>query len=240
MWFQKNIPAFKLQGAFRSGSNYLLTLLERNYHVKIITNNGGWKHGPIPTLYENGVYVEHSTPVLLIIKQLLPWLVSMHNYSKTTPGQKNIQCGNEWPDFLRSVFIIKDGSQDNSPSYFYQNPMDYWNSINLNVQSLNNCEIICYEDLLKDPQKTCSVLQYKYQIKRKEANAEFFIPSNTAKRMGDDERTKRKEYTTKKKFDRDYYLNEDWNTHFTPDQKRFVLSSANDLLLRIIRKRKIS
>ena len=67
----------KQYGLQKSGTNYLKHLLEENFHVQVLVNKGGWKHGAyrLPSLLGRELNCMVST------KNVLAWLFSMWKYS---------------------------------------------------------------------------------------------------------------------------------------------------------------
>jgi len=66
----------KMLGLMRSSTNLLELLLQANYHVKVLSNGGGWKHG----LYRVPQELGRSAPTVCLVKEPYSWMVSMYRY----------------------------------------------------------------------------------------------------------------------------------------------------------------
>lgn len=127
----------KLHGAFRTGSNYIKALLELNYDVTVVNGYGGFKHAPIPAIFEGRDWCPPSDPILGTVKEPWSWLVSMWRYVNGV-GSQHVRCGRSWPQFLNSPIIVTFGGHDRFPHQRYATPIDYWNTMAYNLLSVGS------------------------------------------------------------------------------------------------------
>jgi len=99
-----NDPLAKITvvGAFRSGTNYVQYLLERNFNCAPVIDAHGWKHGLIRPPYRSDAL---SIPVVAVVKNPFAFLVSLFNYK--LDADRNIDAPTEWDAFLMSPISIR-------------------------------------------------------------------------------------------------------------------------------------
>ncbi len=146
----------KLFGAFRSGSNYTRALLELNYDVRVLSGSGGFKHAPVPAVFEAESFRPFPWPILAAVKDPYAWLASMWRYVNDVGGRHTIH-GETWAAFLTEPLVVFQGNIDGFPKFRFANPVDYWNAINYNLVTLpeDSRRIVRYEDVLADPEGEC-------------------------------------------------------------------------------------
>ncbi len=147
----------KLFGAFRSGSNYARALLELNYDVRVLSGNGGFKHAPVPAVFDDESFRPFPWPILASVKDPYAWLASMWRYVNDV-GSRHTIHGATWETFLTEPLIVFQGNLEAFPRYRFANPADYWNAINYNLLSLPEARrsVVRYEDMLEDPERECA------------------------------------------------------------------------------------
>ena len=141
----------KLHGAFRSGTNHVHALLEINLHVQVVTDDGGWKHAPVPATFTR----DPGWPIVGVVRNPWAWLHSLWRYAQG-PGARHISGGASWRTFLVSPLTITHGGDASVPVYRFASPADYWNAMAANLLSLGpRAHVIRHEDALRDPERCC-------------------------------------------------------------------------------------
>lgn len=219
----------KLFGTHRSGTNYLQALLELNYRVSCLGSEGAWKHAPYPAVYRNGVFVPLPHPAIGIAKSPLAAMISMFRYHRARHFT-NADCGKDWDSFLRSRLIIFDAKQRGMPSFYYANPMEYWNSLNHNIASLPEAHgtLVKYEDLLTHPAITLDRISADLGLQRK--TSRLITPKRVAARLTDtSERRSADDYQEEEVFDRArYYVDHGYLDDYSPQQVDLVLTHIDE------------
>lgn len=161
------LPQLKLFGAFRSGSNYTRALLELNYDVRVFSGNGGFKHAPVPAIFEAESFRPFPWPILAPVKDPYAWLASMWRYVNDVGARHTIH-GETWASFLTEPLIVFQGNIAGFPKYRFANPVDYWNAINYNLVTLpeDARRIVRYEDMLADPEAECASIAAQFALAR--------------------------------------------------------------------------
>jgi hypothetical protein len=212
----------KLFGTFRSGSNYLKSLLELNYDVKVLSGNGGFKHAPVPAIYEAEQYRPFPLPILATVKDPYAWLVSMWRYVNDVGARHTIR-GSRWHTFLREPLVIFEGTIEGFPRYRFANPVEYWTALNYNLLSLAEparC-IVRYEDVLADPEAQCSRVAAHFEVAR---TSDAFVPvTRRVRNMDDRDRPREVDaYVRGEEFDTTAYRNRSFDGEFSKRDRRFV------------------
>lgn len=92
----------KQYGLQRTGTNYVERLLRLNYDVRVLTNKGGWKHGP----YRLPELLGEDLDCIVSIKNPLSWLWSMHKYKPNgehfRTHVRNGRYINLWNEYYRA------------------------------------------------------------------------------------------------------------------------------------------
>jgi hypothetical protein len=114
-------------GTFRSGTNLMKYLLERNFSVRCSFNALGWKHALAPTWASpiSGHRLP-AAPLVVMVKEPVQQNVSFFaHWMRTRPGL----AGNRtFSEFIRSQFLVHDNSHGGrGPKYLFATPTDYWN-----------------------------------------------------------------------------------------------------------------
>lgn len=113
----------KQYGLQRSGTNYTKFVIESNYLVTVMTNLGGWKHGP----YQGPANVD----VIVTIKHPLAWFISIWRAEPVRP-QFNVWFQRTCRGLCRR----------------WNNMNSHWLNIDAGVRVIP----MRYEDLLADPE----------------------------------------------------------------------------------------
>lgn len=164
----------KIYGLQRSGTNYLSTLLQKNFDVEVWMNLGGWKHGFInknPSKDE----IFNNTDYLTKLKYKDEYIIDLFSNK-----QVNFLCIVKNPyNWLISYKKFLDLTKK---KFELVNSVNLWNDIYLNYIN-NDITIIRYEDLLNNFNKTLLLIKDKYDLKSKTKN--FINENKVLKRNAD-------------------------------------------------------
>ena len=128
----------KHHGAFRTGSNYLRALLELNYDVELVNGMGGFKHAPVPALFDDREWLPPADPIVGTVKDPWSWLPSMWRYVQGVGG-RHVRGGATWERFLVEPICVTHGGHAGFPSYRFAGPVDYWNAMAHNLVDVSQC-----------------------------------------------------------------------------------------------------
>lgn len=214
-------PEIKLLGCFRSGTNFIKTVLENNYYCNVITNIGGWKHD-----YYSDINMNHYPYDYYIITMKNPYSSLASWYKYYYNNGNNIKADRRWPEFLHNRFIIFNKFSNLPIEYRFANPIDYWNNKNWHYYSLanlmNNAIFVKYEDLSEGIELICDEIQKKLKLKRKSPNTPLLVPKYKVQNMDDRLYKNISSYTTSKVFDSNYYTNSEYMRIFSSDEIEFI------------------
>jgi hypothetical protein len=113
---------FKVIGLQRTGTNLMVALLARNFHVHSLEIGAEWKHGPV----EQPDRRWNHTPArfVLCVKDPYAWLASCFRYFRVAIGTDSTVA----PQFVRNSsmpfeeFVL-------TPSYEFASPVHRWNHL---------------------------------------------------------------------------------------------------------------
>jgi hypothetical protein len=219
----------KVFGVFRSGTNLITALLELNYLVEVVINEGGFKHAPVPAIFEGGEYRPFPLPVILACKDPYSWLVSMWRYMQGE-GRRHTRGGTTWESFVTSPLTVFDGWYDNFPRYRFSNPVDYWNALNTNVLSLppRDRHVVRYEDVIIDPVEVTATAAHAFSLPRRDG--QFHVVEHRTRQMADRNRETIEDYVECERFDATPYLERSYLSQFTDAQLEWVSATLDDSL----------
>lgn len=225
----------KEYGLHRSGTNFLRVLLQENYEVRVLTNIGGWKHGPFELPEQLGREVD----CLISIKNPYAWLLSYYNYLHP---QKDVA----FDEFVRGAITIRNPLQPEKPMP-RANPVEHWVKMNehwLGFELKGKRKFIYrYEDVLADPYESIQGLVRTLGLQRRKRwwhkfvqvfrhrakDPPFFIPSI---RLGAvPQRYKNKHIKRGERFDPQHYKKQHYLEAFTADLLDFVNGQLKPELL---------
>jgi hypothetical protein len=224
-----------LIGLFRSGTNYVRTLLEWNYDVTVNYDGYGWKHAVVPTFTNASQFTYPDGKTLVVVKN--PYSVLLSWYKYVINNGRNIRADTStFGDFIRNrIYYRDDFNKSLAPEYYFPNPVQMWNSVvwnHVSVAEQTGGFILEYEDLLRSPEETSNRIAHRLRLNRK--SDEFVHPQNVVRNMGDrGSRDERSRYVTKKEFDSSYYLDREYVREYCEDDLIFVARSLDaDLIKR--------
>jgi hypothetical protein len=217
-------------GAFRCGTNYVKYLLERNYKVNAHFSAFGWKHAGVPIFSGGSGYEYPQMPAVFVVKNPYAFALSLHKHF--VENRKGMMASEALDDFLRKPIVLFDSQLQGSPQLRFANPVQYWNFVYWNLETLDRARFSCiglnYEDLVADPEKIRAVEQIA-PIARQ--TGEIVAPRNQMKRLGPKSKLAIDEYETKQAFDRDYYLGRKYLEKLTPAQVAFISGEADQFVM---------
>ncbi|MEJ6477801.1 MAG: hypothetical protein QNL92_03875 [Octadecabacter sp.] len=151
------LPKIAVMGALRSGTNLVADMLEQHWRLSADFHAYGWKHAGVPILGPSSGFEYPATPIVWICKNPLAQVVSLHRYRMLSETGRGISLegATDFPEFLRSPITIRDSQLPGSPRLRFSNPMQYWNFITWNLETLDpshfNAIGFNYEDIVSDP-----------------------------------------------------------------------------------------
>ena len=206
----------KLHGAFRSGTNYVRALLELNYDVRLVANNGGWKHAPVPANFDR----DPGWPIVAVVKDPFSWLLSLFSHV-TGDASRHFECGDTWQDFLREPITMTHADKEEVPVYWYGSPVDYWNAMSVNFLSLGDrAAVVRYEHVLADPEASCQQMANRFELSRREGR--FVTIEQRTRTLVDRPRDSVDAYVTDEVFDRAWYTDRRYMAEWSAADRRWV------------------
>jgi hypothetical protein len=131
-------PEIKIHGLLRSGTNYLETLLRRNFYVECLAPwEHGWKHGPCE-YSKTGRY-------LFLVKDPYAWLVSFRNWERLHNRTRTAGLA----EFAREAVThprLAKAWDVSTPIQAWNRTLSGWRAVDGKANTL----FIRYEDLLRD------------------------------------------------------------------------------------------
>ena len=229
-------PVIAVAGALRSGTNYLKFLLEQNYDVAADSNAFGWKHGGVPVFAASAQLSYPDMPLAYIVKNPYAFVVSLHRYHqrKIKAGHRiSLDAEAEFNAFLTSPVTIFDSQLDGSPQLRFSSPVQYWNFLYWNLETLDPKRFrvagFNYEDLVTNPLGIRMVESVAGLTRRSE---ELETPKNQLKRLGGAVMTGEKSTAEgDEDFDGSYYTEKRYLGSFTDEQLAFMRAEIDPWLM---------
>jgi hypothetical protein len=150
-------PTVAVMGALRSGTNLVAQVLESHWNLTADFHAYGWKHAGVPVLAPSSSLTYPDLPIIWVCKDPHALALSMHRYLQASPNGRGISLEGapSLADFLRSPITIRDSRLSGSPRLRFANPVQYWNHITWNLETLDPDRFTAigfnYEDILSDP-----------------------------------------------------------------------------------------
>ena len=227
----------KIFGERNTGTNYLTNLFYKNINVKIIrgtvprknilnyneftkniyfqitkNRNLGWKHAFVDKDFLSRHAQFSNTCFVFLVKNPYSYLLSLYRKTYHFVDKKP----DTFKEFLQHKWKLQ--LRDNMKERFLNSPVDLWNK---KVSSYFECKwefpdnvvIVCYEDLLRDPDATISDIANNFAL---EATESF---NNVLKSTKKEEKT----FT----YYQDYYLNERWRDNINKEDINLINNSLD-------------
>lgn len=227
---RENLADISVLGAFRCGTNYVKYLLERNYRVNAHFSAFGWKHAGVPIFSGGSGFEYPAMPAVFVVKNPYAFTLSLHKHF--IENRKGMIAPEAFDDFLRNPIVLFDSQLEGSPQLRFANPVQYWNFVYWNLETLDRKRFACtgfnYEDLVADPERIRGV-ELVAPLSRQ--TGEIMVPRNQMKRLGPNSKLTVDEYETKQAFDRDYYVGRKYLDRLDPSQVAFISAEADPFIM---------
>jgi hypothetical protein len=145
--------AVRVMGTPRSGTNLAKDLIQRHLGVRVVFDQGFWKHGVFPALMDGRSLGYGDLPIVVMSKnpvsQLLSWFRYARNDSifKPQPSLTAFLC--------KPLEIRQDFTQPGRMTYRFRTPADYWNQFYFALHTLRRAGVpvlfVGYEQLVAAP-----------------------------------------------------------------------------------------
>ena len=220
----------------RTGTNYLKFLLEGNYFVRSDFNAFGWKHGGVPILPAGGPASYPDMPLFYVVKNPFAFVLSLHRYHNRKRQQGHaisLVGADEWKDFLVGPIEIFDSQFTASPRMRFANPIQYWNFLYWNLETLDRRSFrvhgLNYESLVQNPETLREIESIAHLVRRNET---IVTPRNHLRRLaGAPAVTRPEAYETDDGFDPSYYTERRYLEGFSDEQRAFVRTQADPWIM---------
>lgn len=233
-----DLPEIKQYGLHRSGTNFLRVILQENYEVSVLANEGGWKHGR----YELPRRLGRELDCVVCFKNPYAWLTSVYNY-------RHPEKDRPFADFVRGEMKVVPTDVEHDP-IIAANPARLWvemneHWLNLPLQT-HRAFYYRYEEVLKDPYGSIQELVTTLGLRRRESlgqkmgkmlgvggtEQEFFVPPRQLGALRPD--YKKKNLSRGEVFDARRYTRHEYLSAFSKDLLDFVNQQLSlDLVRRI-------
>lgn len=224
-------PRVALMGALRSGTNYLKFLLESNYLVRAEFGVFGWKHGGVPILTPSRVMAYPDLPLFYVVKNPFAFARSLYRYHglRREKGHAiSLVAADAWEKFLTGPIEIFDSQLKSSPRMRFPNPIQYWNFLYWNLETLDRRRFrvygLNYESLVADPETLREIEAIAPLVRRHDM---ILTPRNDLERLGNTPDARYSDGQTVQGFDASYYTEGRYLTGFSDAQRSFVLEEAD-------------
>ncbi len=212
-------------GVFRSGTNYLRSLLELNFRTRVSYNAYGWKHGLVPIVSKGSSVEFPNLPRLVIARNPFSAIEALFRY--VVKAGANIICRTDWHGFLRERLIVHDKWNPGSAQLWFANPAHYWTAMNWNHLSAGGSgQPVClvrYEDLLADPRAETDRIAAELRLDRLPGLEGFVDVEQRVKAMNDRDRSLPEQYVTAARFNRrDFYLSHAYMERFDKEDRSLI------------------
>ncbi len=214
-------PRVAILGGFRCGTNYLKYLLEVNYHVSAEFSPYGWKHGGVPVFNVGSALRYARVPIVYSCKNPYAFVVSLYQYSQLRDG---LTTYDSLGQFLRSPLVMSCIETDGSPELRFSNPIQYWNYLYWNLESLSSDRFtaigVNYDDLISDTGRL-ELIADTLGLKRRRSR--LVQPAKKLTReSGRYTQFLDQRHQTEEQFDAGYYLDRRYLNELTSEQVDFI------------------
>lgn len=173
--------------------------------------------------------------VIFITKNPFSSLSSLYNYCISAQPNMLSEHKDSIGNFIRNPIIVRDGGKPDSVEYYYSSPVDFWNSMNWNLESVVRCRgnaiHVQYEHLLDDPKLESEKIASFFKVERKAK--EFSAPEAQMKNLGNNQHNSIN-FTWKKLFQHNTVKNHSYMELFSIYDREFIHKNLNkDLLERL-------
>lgn len=219
-------------GLFRSGTNFTRALLEMNFNCTVEYDSFGWKHSFFPII-TNGAKIKYpEIGIILITKNPFSALKSLFQYAGG--GQRNFisEHTDTMKGFLRNKVVVLDGSNPLSAEFVFNSPIDYWNAMNWNLESVvrkrQPALHVRYEDLVAEPQSTCDRIAGVFELSR--TSDLFTVPEKKMKNLGNNQHDT-SNFLRPRAFNKDEVINREYMAQYDDEDRRLIQNSVDRSLI---------
>lgn len=233
----RQLPRLAVVGSMRSGTNLVRQLVEKHWAVSADFSPYGWKHAGVPILSPDSDLRYPHVPILFVVKNPYATILSLFRYRMLSLNMRtkvSIDGGATLEQFLVQPVSLFDSQLPGSPQLRFANPVQYWNFIYYNLETLSldkfSVQRIKYEDLLVDPEKLRVVEQLTRAHRREQ---KIVLPSwPTRRETGSSiSRSTAGEHY----FDTSYYSAQRYLEELTSAQISFIGEQADPWLMERLR-----
>jgi|694.fasta_scaffold00928_87 hypothetical protein len=178
------IEKILIRGERCSGTNYLYSLIEKNFNIELCSQLG-WKHSYI-NIFNKNLHNHEKYLVIFIFRNPIDWIGSLYqklwHFEKSIKKQKYENIGefiiSEPKQLIKGLNELKDFNEENE-LYWERNPFTLkraenicelrnWKNENYlsSTNILSNVEFVKYEKLFENPRLFMDYINDKY-IKQK-------------------------------------------------------------------------
>jgi hypothetical protein len=218
-------------GAMRCGTNLTRHLLETHWEVSAAFSPFGWKHAGLPILNPDSGLAYPETPILYLVKDPSAFALSLYHYrmQAITKGHRvSIEGADTLEGFLTRPIVIFDSQLPHSPKMRFANPLQYWNYVYWNLETLDRRRYrvrgLNYEDLIRRPE-SLRVVEEISSLRRRQPT--ITLPQQRIGRGTDGEIGLGAEAD----FDAGYYAERRYLQSFTAEQLRFIRGEVDPWLM---------
>lgn len=146
-----------VMGALRSGTNLVAQMLESHWPLRADFHAFGWKHAGVPVLGPSSALKYPDLPIVWVCKSPHALCVSMHRYLTSSQSGRGISLSGapSFEAFLRQPITIWDSQLPASPRLRFANPVQYWNHLTWNLETLDPARFravgLNYEEIVANP-----------------------------------------------------------------------------------------
>lgn len=206
--------------------------MELNYDCTVVYNAFGWKHDYFPVIALGSGFKYPDISTVIMTKNPFSALSSLYRYAQS--GQKNFISDNaeNMASFLRSPVMVNHSGDPESPEFFYRNPVEYWISMNWNLESISRKKAFArhlrYEDLIEAPEGVTAAIAEAVAIKRKKSA--FEVPEKKLRNLGNNQHDPAR-FTHETDFDIDQVREHRYMEDFSGEDTALVTSLVPRQLL---------
>ncbi len=226
------LPQVAVLGAMRCGTNLTRHLLETHWEVSAAFSPFGWKHAGLPIFNPDSGLAYPETPILYLVKDPSAFVLSLYYYrmQAITKGHRvSIEGAETLGDFLVRPIVIFDSQLEHSPRMRFANPLQYWNYIYWNLETLDRRRYrvrgLNYEDLIRRPE-SLKIVEEIASLRRRQPTVTL-----PRRQMGRDTDSETRVVGSGADFDVGYYAERRYLQSFTAAQLHFIGGEVDPWLM---------
>ncbi len=227
------LPQVAVLGAMRCGTNLTKQMLETHWEVSASFSPFGWKHAGLPVLSPGSEITYPDMPIIYLVKNPYAFVLSLYRYrmlALTKGDRVSVEGADKLDDFLRQRLVIFDSQLPHSPRMRFSNPMQYWNYIYWNLETIERSRFrirgLNYEVLINRP-ASLLVVEEIADLRRRKASIQ--LPRGHMGRLTETNIESEKRPETA--FDTSYYFESRYLRDFTAEQLHVISSEVDPWLM---------